>query len=129
MSRKLTRVSRHPHRGMVPVLPQTIRLPHLAYTLRVVWATPASLRETRLGSDREAGAFFIRTGDKSSEIHLARDVPPSLIVHEIVHVLQHIMQRYGAIIEEEKEHTAYIAQYIFDRIYGIRWAGNVGARK
>lgn len=124
--RGIVRTKKHPHAGLKPVLPQTITLPHLNYKLRVVWAKPADLAKTRLPRTEMAGAFFRNMGHDNSEIHLGRDAMPALVVHEIIHVLQHIVEERGALIEEEREHMAYVAQYIFNRIYGIRYENTIG---
>jgi hypothetical protein len=127
MRRKYVVSKKHPHAVLKPVLPQTITLPHINYKLRVVWAKPADLLKTRLPRTEAAGAFFRNMGHDSSEIHLGKDAMPALVVHEIIHVLQHIVEERGALIEEEREHMAYVAQYIFNRIYGIRYEHTVRA--
>ena len=50
-----------------------------------------------------------------------RKINLSILAHEITHVLQYICESRGIDFKEEKEHMAYIMQYIFNEVCGYKY--------
>lgn len=97
---------------MPKVKAHTFKIPHIAYTVVV---------EHKQKGDRE-GAWAYTKKMSNSEAVICIPLPikgaehSSYLVHEIVHVLQHICEGSHMNFLEEREHMAYIADWLFVEI-------------
>ena len=87
-----------------------IYLPHIGYVVKVVRITAVP------DEIPNAAAWVKREDENMSIIHLPQDAPPPVILHEIIHVLWNICKDRHMDFLEEKEHMAYLAQYIMVEI-------------
>lgn len=93
-----------------------IYIPHINYTVRLCDISRAE------GLDKQLLNKYIaltRADGSSSTIYFrfpieVRDLP--LLCHEIMHVIEYISVDYGIVIQEEKEHVAYLFQYILKEL-------------
>lgn len=92
-------------------------LPHLGYTVRL---RPFN-RETAPSKAKDALAYVLHDNEDQCTMYLPRDATPSLIAHEIIHVLQFMCRDLNMTFETEMEHMAYVMQYLLGSILGYRW--------
>lgn len=94
---------------------QSIRLEMLNYTVRI------RVAKHGLSSMPNAKAWARRDGTNQSTIWLMARPTLPLLVHEIMHVIQHIVDDYHLSFTEDMELTAYAAEYIFVRATGHQY--------
>lgn len=94
----------------------TVYIPHLNYTVHFKPFTKAP------ASIRTAHAFIQRDDRDNSSLFLARNVEPSTVAHELVHVLQYICEDRYMVFTDEREHMCYLMQYLMVKAGGGKWA-------
>lgn len=92
-----------------------IWLPHLAYMVRVRAFKPDPAIPL-------AEAYVRRDDQNSCTIYLKPKAQDHLIVHELMHVIQRICEDRYMDFTLDREHTAYLMQYLFNRIRGFSYA-------
>ncbi len=94
-----------------------IELPHIGYTVIV------KQRKAYPGRD-SSFALCERTDLNTSTIYIETPVPrkrDSTLAHELTHVLRNICEDRDMYFQEEREHMAYIMQYLMNRILGYKY--------
>lgn len=95
-----------------------VSLPHINYMVRI---RPLSdVKRPRPGADYQA--WTVRDNRRCSTVYLPQSCAPSLLAHEIVHVLRYIVLDRHMTFEHEFEHMAYIMQYVMGQALGFVWA-------
>lgn len=92
-----------------------IYLPHINYTVKVRPLKPDP------GGKPNTRAWCEHVDDWHSAVYLPKRVVPGLIAHELVHVLRHLCESRNMSFDLEREHMAYIMQYLMDKILGYVW--------
>lgn len=92
--------------------PAIIKIPHLK--------TQIFVYNKKKGDLDEAAAYAKRICAEEYELHLKLPIRGKVtaghLVHEIIHILQYIVDDNNMSFCYEREHLAYIAGYIFDEI-------------
>ena len=86
-----------------------IKIPHLAYTLKIKQPIKGYVAAARRVSMTEGW------------IHIVTPIKPvqyPVLAHEIVHILRYIAIDYKMDFANEEEHFAYLMQYIMNKILG-----------
>lgn len=95
--------------------PSIIRIPHLK--TRVV------VYQKKKGDLDGAAGYAKRLCSEEYELHLRLPIRGKVtgghLVHEIIHILQYIVEDNSMSFCHEREHLAYIAGYLFDEICNI----------
>lgn len=92
---------------------KVIKLPHISYTVVIEQMTKANDIGNADGYTEYVCAEECRMVLK---LPIKGPKTASFLVHEIVHVLQNICSGSHMTFENEREHTAYIAGYLFEEI-------------
>lgn len=89
-----------------------IKIPHLKTQVVVI--------PKKKGDLDEAAGYAKRLCAEEYELHLKLPIKGKItaghLVHEIVHILQYIVEDNNMSFCYEREHLAYIAGYLFDQI-------------
>lgn len=89
-----------------------IKIPHLKVNVVV--------RKKEKGDIDASAAYTRRVCAGEYEIVTALPIKGPIsaghLVHEIIHVIQHIVDDHNMSFSYEREHTAYLAGYLFDEI-------------
>jgi len=91
----------------------TIYLDHLFYKIEVDFNSKDFLNQRGIEcatEDVENGYIKLHFRSKPKDINF------SSVAHEVLHCIQFIAKHRGIDITEEKEHCAYMMQYILNRI-------------
>jgi hypothetical protein len=67
-----------------------------------------------------------RENPDHSTLYLPDKPDPTLVAHELVHVLQHLYEVRNMCFGLESEHGAYIMQYAMGKILGYTWVKSRG---
>lgn len=101
---------------------KTIPIPHLRADVHLL-----DLSKVRGIDDNKGSAytFIIGTDEKTLHLDLAigiKDIENTLIpensfmlAHEFMHVIQILCQERNMVIQEEKEHTAFLMSYLMEK--------------
>jgi hypothetical protein len=93
-----------------------IKIPHLKAIVTV---------KKKKKGDRDNAAGYARRVVAGDEYELTLQLPikgmktASYLVHELVHILQYIVEDNGMSFTHEREHLAYIADYLFLEICSL----------
>jgi hypothetical protein len=94
---------------------RTIQIPHLNYTVKLRPIKPMP------NGDVPRGAWVHHVNDWNSTIYVHPNPTPSVVAHEVTHILQHICSVRHIDFIRETEHMGYISQYLVMRAMGNDW--------
>lgn len=96
---------------------KVIKLPHLGDVLIMVY------KKTKDDECPDADGYVKWLCAEEIELHVKLPIKGKIsaghLVHEIVHILQHIVEDNCMTFLNEREHLAYIAGYIFEQVCDI----------
>lgn len=91
-----------------------IYLPHINYTVHVLTLKKGPFENTKAYTEKGANG-------RSCAVYLPKKPTPSLVAHELMHVIRYICKDRHMDFLLEEEHLAYTMQYLMGRVLGYEY--------